>query len=200
MLLLILLTIFFVDKSNPGGSAYPAPPPQYGPKKPEKKDKTVLVVVIVILLVVALVIAIGWVIAENVRRGVGKIKKTIGEFIAGLTATPSAELSYISREIVNTTYYYNTTVLETSRPIEAENVTVYISDYININLNATRADYADQATGVYVRWFDINQNYRLDKGDKISIKTDNIDLSGETLKLKYIPTEGTIAWKYMWRG
>lgn len=195
ILLLVLLAVFYTSS----GSSVPVPPPYAPPaKKEEKETRTIIIIIIVVIILVVIIPIIlalyfFWAVGRAVERGIG----WFGEWLGNWTATPTATLSYFTKAVVNTTYYYNTTVLNTSRLIEPENVTVSITGYINIGLSGARNTYASQDTGVYVMWYDVNQNYKLDANDKFSVKTDNINLGGKYFKLEYRPNGLTIDSEYL---
>lgn len=73
-------------------------------------------------------------------------------------------------------------------------IKIIISQYDPVYLNATRNEYKQVNSNIYVQWVDANLNNTFDIGDELSIKTLNYtDLAGEKIWLIYVPVNTIMA-------
>jgi len=189
--LLSLLSVLFAGPQPP---AYPPPypppmPPYYMP--PPKKDNTLKIVVIIVIILVIVPIIVTIILA-------GMLYFWVSSFM-GEGFTPSATLSTPAETKIDSTYYYNTTTTDIDFPLYPGNVNFTITGHGTIPLKkfypyyTVIEEYQNISSGVALLWVDNDDDKRVSETDMFSIKTDNIDLSGETIMLIYTPTQKTIA-------
>ncbi|MDI6916327.1 MAG: hypothetical protein QMC80_00845 [Thermoplasmatales archaeon] len=186
--LLSLLSVLFAGPPPPSYSPpYPPPmPPYYTP--PPKKDNTLKIVVIIIIILVIVPIIITIILA-------GMLYMWVSSFEG---FTPSATLSTPAETKVGSTYYYNTTITDITFPLSTGNVNFTVTGHGTIPLKKFYSyytvieEYQNVSSGVSLLWVDNDGDKMVSETDVFSIRTDNIDLSGKTIRLTYTPTEKTI--------